>query len=82
MVVALWRRPERRGRNHPRMSSAFIVVDVALAVALIVASVGSWGIDRSQMGIQTEQFLSAQVRLPRVEPGPTDRRSAGANRLG
>ncbi|NQT14580.1 MAG: ABC transporter permease [Planctomycetes bacterium] len=51
------------------MSSALIVVDVALAVAILGVSVGIWGEDRtSGLGIQADQFLSAELRIPRVDP--------------
>jgi len=59
------------------MSSALIVVDVALAVAILGVSVGIWGDGRrSGMGIQTDQFLSAELRIPRVDA------EADANALG
>lgn len=52
------------------MSSALIVADVAFAVVMLGATVGVWGIDRSGgMGIETEQFLSAELRIPRIEAG-------------
>ncbi len=59
----------RAGIRFGGMSSALIVADVALAVAIIGASVGVWGIDRSAgMGIETDQFLSAELRIPRIDP--------------
>ncbi len=58
----------RSGIRFGGMSSALIVADVALAVAIIGASVGVWGVDRSGgMGIQTQQFLSAELRIPRID---------------
>jgi predicted permease len=60
----------RSGIRFGGMSSALIVVDVALAVAILGVSVGIWGEDRrSGMGIQADQFLSAELRIPRVDPG-------------
>lgn len=50
------------------MSSALIVIDVALAVAILGVSVGIWGENhRSGMGIEADQFLSAELRIPRVD---------------
>ena len=50
------------------MSTSLIVVDVALAVAILGVSVGIWDDDpRDGLGIQTEQYLSAELRIPRVE---------------
>lgn len=59
----------RSGIRFGGMSSALIVVDVALAVAILGVSVGIWGEDRrSGMGIQADQYLSAELRIPRVAP--------------
>ena len=58
----------RSGIRFGAMSSALIVVDVALAVAILGVSVGIWGEGRrSGMGIQADQFLSAELRIPRVD---------------
>lgn len=52
------------------MSSVLIVADVAFAVAILGASVGVWGVDRGgAMGVQTDQYLSAELRIPRIEVG-------------
>lgn len=52
------------------MSTALIVVDVALAVAILGVSVGIWNEDpRDGMGIDASQYLYAELRIPRVEAG-------------
>ncbi len=50
------------------MSSVLIVADVAFAVVVLGVSAGVWGVDRSGgMGIETDQFLSAELGIPRIE---------------
>ncbi len=69
----------RAGIRFGGMSTALIVVDVALAVAIIGASIGAWGADRrSGMGIEVDEFLTAELRIPRTDPraaGPSTSRS-------
>ena len=65
------------GIRFGAMSSALIVTDVAFAVVILGASVGFWGVARDAgMGIETDQFLSAELRIPRVEVGADDPASA------
>jgi predicted permease len=64
--------PGRSGVRFGWMSTSLIVVDVAMAVAILGVSVGIWGEDpRDGMGIQADQYLSAELRIPRVESGAT-----------
>jgi predicted permease len=69
--ASLRRATATAGRSAIRfgaLSSALIVVDVALAVAILGVSVGIWGENRrSGMGIQADQYLSAELRIPRVD---------------
>ncbi len=52
------------------MSTALIVMDVALAVAILGVSVGIWNDDpRDGMGVEADQYLFAELRIPRVESG-------------
>ncbi len=52
------------------MSTSLIVLDVALVVAILGVSVGIWGDDpRDGLGIPTDQYLSAELMIPRVEAG-------------
>jgi len=61
------------GIRFGAMSSVLIVADVAFAVVILGASAGFWGIDRAGgMGIETDQFLSAELRIPRIEVGLED----------
>lgn len=67
------------------MSSVLIVADVAFAVAILGASVGVWGVDRGgAMGVQTDQYLSAELRIPRIETGAdgTEVSRSASDRLG
>ncbi len=61
------------GRSTVRfgsISTALIVMDVALAVAIFGVGVGIWNDDpRGGMGIDADQYLFAELRIPRVEPG-------------
>jgi putative ABC transport system permease protein len=58
----------RAGVRFGWMSTSLIVVDVALAVAIISISVGIWSADpRDGMGIEADQYLAAELRIPRVE---------------
>jgi len=61
------------GRSTVRfgsISTALIVMDVALAVAILGVGVGIWNDDpRNGMGIDADQYLFAELRIPRVEPG-------------
>ncbi len=61
----------RAGVRFGGMSSALVVADVMLAVATVGLAVGLWdGLTeaRDGMGIQADRFLSAQLRVPRIEP--------------
>jgi len=61
------------GRSTVRfgsISTALIVMDVALAVAILGVSVGIWNDDpRDGMGIDAGQYLFAELRIPRVDTG-------------
>ena len=61
----------RSGVRFGGMSSALVVADVMLAVATVGLAVGLWdGYTevRDGMGIQADQFLTAELRVPRIEP--------------
>lgn len=66
---------QRTAGERPRvrfgsMSTALIVMDVALAVAILGVSVGIWSDDpRDGMGIDADQYLYAELRIPRVDAG-------------
>ena len=52
------------------MSTALIVMNVALSVALLGISVGIWNDDpRDGLGIDASEYLFAELRIPRVEAG-------------
>jgi putative ABC transport system permease protein len=81
----------RAGRSGVRfggISSALIIVDVALAVATVGLAVGLWsGVAKPTDGIGrlSEQFLSAELSLPEVNPGSSGgsaERGDLASRLG
>ena len=61
----------RSGVRFGGMSSALVVADVMLTVATVGLAVGLWnGLTeaRDGMDIQADRFLSAQLRIPRIEP--------------
>ena len=58
------------GMRFGGMSSALIVADVALSVAIVGAVAGAWDTELSGgMGIQADQYLYAELRIPPIETG-------------
>ena len=70
----------RRGASPPRLRGALVAVQVALAVALLVASgilVRSFvGLVKTNLGFDSSQVLTFQVNLPDARYGQPERRTA------